>query len=113
LTTMTLPPRRQVDVDGSIWALLQIRYSGWNFKMCRMNKGTLTGGGGRLSAVDLLIKVARFVKKINNFCNIKSNWSKLVSRRRLTERSLPLPQGFPELWVCLAKKQLKEIPRTH
>ncbi len=34
---------------------------------------------GRLSTVDLLIKVGCFVKRVNNICNIKSSSSKLVS----------------------------------
>jgi hypothetical protein len=45
---------------------------------------------GRLSTVDLTIKVACFCKKVNNVCNIKSPWSKLVSTRTLTELILPL-----------------------
>jgi hypothetical protein len=43
---------------------------------------------GRLSTVDLLIKVGCFVKKVNNIFNIKRNWSKLVTTRRSIEMSL-------------------------
>jgi len=35
-----------------------------------------TNWGGRLSAVDLLCKVACFMKKENNIFNMTSNWSK-------------------------------------
>jgi hypothetical protein len=44
---------------------------------------------GRLSTVDLLIKAACFVKKINYIFHIKMIWSKLVSARRSTVLSLP------------------------
>jgi hypothetical protein len=30
---------------------------------------------GRLRTVDLLIKIARFVRKVNNILNIKMSWS--------------------------------------
>jgi len=49
-----------------------------------------TNWGGRLSTVDLLIKVACFVKKANAFFNIKRSWSKRVSTRRSTVLSLSL-----------------------
>jgi hypothetical protein len=39
-----------------------------NWSMLRAGK---TNGRGRLRTVDLLIKVACFVKKLNNNCNIK------------------------------------------
>jgi hypothetical protein len=45
--------------------------------------------------VDLLIKVACFVKNPDNVSNIKSSLSKLVSTRRPTLLSLPLQLGFP------------------
>ncbi len=38
--------------------------------------------GLRLSTVDLLIKIACFVKEVNNIFSIKRSWSKLVSTRR-------------------------------
>ncbi len=53
-------------------------------------QGTLTEGG-RLSTVDLLIKVACFVIDVcNNVCNVKSNLSKLFRTRRSTVLCLPL-----------------------
>ncbi len=39
---------------------------------------------GRLSTVDLLIKVACFVKKVNNIIYTWMSWAKLVSTRRST-----------------------------
>jgi hypothetical protein len=48
-----------------------------------------TNWRGRLSTVDFLIKVASFVKKVNNL-NIKRSWSKLVGTRRSTVPSFPL-----------------------
>jgi hypothetical protein len=41
-----------------------------------------TNRGGRLSTVDLLNRVAYFVKKEHNINNIKTRCSKLVSTRR-------------------------------
>jgi hypothetical protein len=49
---------------------------------------------GRLSTVDLFIKVACFVKKADNIFNIKS-WSKPVSTRSSTVLSLCPQWGFP------------------
>jgi len=43
---------------------------------------------GRPSTVDLLFKVACFVKKANNIFGIKMSCSKLVSTRRSTVLSL-------------------------
>jgi hypothetical protein len=37
-----------------------------------------------------------FCKRVNNVCNVKSSWSKLVSLRRSTVLSLPLQWGFPD-----------------
>jgi len=45
---------------------------------------------GRLSTVDLLIKVACFVKKANNIFSIKISCSKLVRTRKSTVLSLLL-----------------------
>ena len=45
---------------------------------------------GRLSMADLLIKVACFVKKVNNVCIIIGTSSKLVNKRRSTVQSLSL-----------------------
>ncbi len=47
--------------------------------------------GGRLSTVDLLIKVACFVIKINNIFNLKTRRSTRVRTRRSTVLSLPPP----------------------
>ncbi len=51
-------------------------------------QGILTEGGS-LSTVDLLIKVACFVKNVNDIFNIKRNLSKQANTRRLTVLSLP------------------------
>ncbi len=45
---------------------------------------------GRLSTVDLLIKLACFVKDENNVCFLKVSLYKLVSARRSAVQSLPL-----------------------
>ncbi len=45
---------------------------------------------GRNSTVDLRIKVACFVIKVNNVCRIESTWSKLVSTRSSTVLSFPV-----------------------
>ncbi len=50
-----------------------------------------------LSAVYLLIKVACFVREVNNTFDIKRSWSKLVSTRRSTVLSLPLQWDLPSL----------------
>jgi hypothetical protein len=51
---------------------------------------------GILCMVGLLIKLACFVKKGNNICNIKSSLYKLVCKRRSTVLSLPHLRGFPD-----------------
>ncbi len=51
-----------------------------------------TNWRGRLSTVDLLIKVTCFVKKVNSS---KISWSKLVSTRRSTALIHPLQLVFP------------------
>jgi hypothetical protein len=51
--------------------------------------GRLTEGG-RLSTVDLHIKVACFARKVKNVCNIKSSLSKLVCTRKAFVLRLPL-----------------------
>ena len=53
-----------------------------------MKQGILLRGG--LSSVDLLIKVACFVKKENIIFNLKMSRSKLVCTRRSTVLSLSL-----------------------
>ncbi len=60
-----------------------------------------TNWGGRLSKVDLLIKVKCLVKYINNIFKTKRIRSKLVSTRRSTVLSLPLKSDFPDLWVAV------------
>ncbi len=51
---------------------------------------------GRLSAVDLLIKITCFAKHINNMFIIKRSWSKLVNTRRSTVVLIhPLQLDFP------------------
>ncbi len=47
----------------------------------------------RLCTVDLLVKVARFVKEVDNLFIIKSSRSKLVSPRRLTVLPEPSPSA--------------------
>ena len=49
-----------------------------------------TNYGGRIGTVYLLIKIACFVKDVNNIFNIKRNLSELVSIRRSIVLSLPL-----------------------
>jgi hypothetical protein len=49
----------------------------------------ITNGRVRLSTVDLLIKVACFVKKVRNVFNIKMSSYKLVSARKLTAPTFP------------------------
>ncbi len=51
---------------------------------------------GRLSTVDLLIKVLCFCSKANNVGNINSILSKPIITRRSTVLSLPLQKGFPD-----------------
>ncbi len=50
---------------------------------------------GRLITIYLLIKIACFVKKVNNIFSIKSSWYKLVSARRSAAPILPLQLVFP------------------
>jgi hypothetical protein len=52
---------------------------------------------GRVSTVDLLIRVACFVKKVDKIFNVKRSLSKLFSTRRSTVLSLPLHLVFPGL----------------
>ncbi len=49
---------------------------------------------GRLSTVDVLIKVAYFVTKVNHIFEMKSSRPQLVSTRRSTVLSLPVQYGF-------------------
>jgi hypothetical protein len=55
-----------------------------------MNAAGNTNLGGRLSTIYLFIKVACFVKKVNNIFTIKRTWNKLVGTRRSTVLGLPL-----------------------
>jgi hypothetical protein len=57
-----------------------------------------TKWGGRLNTVDLLIKVACFVKNVNNIFNIKRSWLKQVCSRRSTVLILSRLVRFP--WTC-------------
>ncbi len=59
-----------------------------------------------LNIVDLLVKVARFVMKVNNIFYTQMTLSKQVGTRRLTILSLPLQLGF------LGISQLKIIQLT-
>ncbi len=54
-----------------------------------------TNQRGRLSTLDLLIKLGCFISKVNNVFNLKSSCTKLVSTRRSTVLILPLQRGFP------------------
>jgi hypothetical protein len=49
-----------------------------------------TNGMEKLSTVDLLIKAACFVTKVNNIYNMKSSQAKLASTRRSAVLVLPL-----------------------
>ncbi len=49
-----------------------------------------TDQSGRLSTVDLLIKVACFLTKVDKNFSVKMSWSVPVSTRRLTVLSIPL-----------------------
>ncbi len=63
-----------------------------------INQGILTEG--RLSTVDVLLKVACFVKKVNIFF-CKKNWSKLES----TVLSLPLSKTFLDELTCCSENK--------
>jgi hypothetical protein len=52
---------------------------------------------GKLSTVDLLIKVICFVKKLKNIFKLKSSWSKPVSTKKSTVHNISLQLGFPAL----------------
>jgi len=60
----------------------------------------------RLSTVYLLIKVACFVKLVNNIFNIKRSWSKLISTRRSTVLNLSPSVRLPCLrhWSLLPNR---------
>ncbi len=78
-----------------------------------MFKAQYTNIRGRLSMVDLLIRLARFVKKLYNIFNIKKSWSKLVSTRRSTVLSLRsdfLGSGFAAKYYTrvVTKTQIAE-----
>ncbi len=49
-----------------------------------------TNGGGRLSTVDLLLKVTCFAKEVNNIFNAEKRLSELFSTRRSTVLRLSL-----------------------
>ncbi len=70
-------------------AFLHCIIAHWSLKPGNANRG------GRLSAVDLLIKIDCFVKKVGDIFNLKRSWSKLIITRRPTVLSLPLHLGFP------------------
>ncbi len=55
-----------------------------------------TNWSGRLSTIDLLIKVACFEPKIKIIFNTKRSWSKLGSTRSPTVLSLPFQADFPD-----------------
>ncbi len=52
---------------------------------------------GKLSAVDLLIKVASFVTKVNFIFILEMNGSKPARARWSTVLSIPLQLVFPDL----------------
>ncbi len=78
-----------------VWFLMKI-WKGWNQNFEKWLTRN-TNWKGRLSTVDLLIKVAHFVTKDNNSFRIKLSLSKVVSTRRSTVLSLPLQRGFAVL----------------
>jgi hypothetical protein len=51
--------------------------------------------GGRLSIVDLLVRIGKKRKKVNNVFNFKSSLSILISTRRSTVLSISLQLVFP------------------
>jgi hypothetical protein len=67
---------------------------------------------GRLSTIDLLIKVAYFVKKKKNIFIIKKCWSILVSIRRLTVLSLPFGKTSLPQYRTVSASSLKTILRS-
>jgi hypothetical protein len=68
-----------------------------------LTQGILTEGR-RLSAVDLLINIACFVKEVNNIFNTKRGRSKLVSTMRLTVLSLPFSKTSLVVVFTLRRK---------
>jgi hypothetical protein len=68
-----------------------------------------TNWGGRLSTVDQLIKVACFVKKVNNIFNIKRNWSKLVQGGQLYW-AFPFSNASLILVISCILTSFKELP---
>ncbi len=54
-----------------------------------------TNRRGKLSTVDLLVKVAGFVRGVDNIFSTKRSWPKLVTTRRSTVLRLSLQQDFP------------------
>ncbi len=50
---------------------------------------------GRLTTIDLLIKLACFVTKVSNIFSLKMSRSELVITRRSTVLNLALQKGFP------------------
>jgi hypothetical protein len=72
----------------------ETQWSVWGHFDALAKAGT-TNWRGMLSTVDLLIRLASFVKKLHTIFNVKSSWSLLVSARRSTVLCLPLQLGFP------------------
>ncbi len=63
-------------------------------------QGKLTEGEGSVQLISSLRSL--FCNKMKQYFNIKNNWSKLVSKRRLMVLSLPPHQGFLALMRVLS-----------
>jgi hypothetical protein len=59
-----------------------------------LDQGTQPEGEGSVGLTPF-IKVASFVKTVNNVFNVKKSSTTLVSTRRSSVLSLPVQQGFP------------------
>jgi hypothetical protein len=59
-----------------------------------LDQGTQPEGEGSVGLAPF-IKVASFVKTVNNVFNVKESSTTLVSTRRSSVLSLPVQQGFP------------------
>jgi hypothetical protein len=84
-----------------------IIFSHFNARKLKIKAGNTNWGGG-LSTIDLLIKVACFVKKENIIFNIKMSWSKQGGTRRPI--SFRAPSWIRRLeWFVQTFRQLKDF----
>ena len=113
LTVLTRQTRQAVAILAvyvrDIWAVYSYIYLWFIFNffcLWCLHSGN-TNWGGRLSTVDLLIKVGCFAKKVNNIFIINRSWSKLVSTRWSTVLILPFSKDsllHPENTNCFILK---------